>query len=128
MRAIPPFDIRRAVRQTTFYDPHDVHAGNCTEAAIASILQLPLSAVTPLDRTNGRTFWDAVEAFFCLHGWDFITIPADKIPEGVHLASGLSARGRPHTVVYVGAQLVWDPHPSDAGIITIDARHILVPL
>lgn len=38
-------------------------------------------------------------------------------PEALYMVSGLSPRNFGHVVIYKGGQLLWDPHPSGAGLI-----------
>lgn len=113
---IPDFDLSKAVRQTKFVGPNS-KTGNCTEAAIATLLQIPLSAVPEFNRSgdDASDFWESVESFLVEHGL-YIKYTT-KHKQGVYLVSGPTVRGRGHhTVIYKDGQLAWDPHPSDAGV------------
>lgn len=117
----------RWVTQTTFYDPDSEGHGNCTEAAVASLLGIPLSDV-PDFRENGAEsweFWDAFEAFFESRGFRITLNPSSAPCDGYYLASGPSARGCPHMVVMRDGELAHDPHPSRSGLISVS--YIWVP-
>jgi hypothetical protein len=42
--------------------------------------------------------------------------------------SGISPRGYGHRCVGIGGKLVWDPHPSREGLLTVYSIGMLVPL
>lgn len=52
----------------------------------------------------------------------------DCIPPVEHLISGISPRGFGHRCVGLGGRVLWDPHPSRAGLDTIYSVGFLVPL
>ena len=52
----------------------------------------------------------------------------DCMPEVPHLMSGVSPRGFGHRVVGIGGRLMFDPHPSRAGLLTVYSVGLLVPL
>jgi hypothetical protein len=121
----PPF-----VDQTILYTPGGVKKGNCTEAAVASILGLALDDV-PDFRANGDdalSFWDAFETFINSRGFDVLMLDGTWVPDVLYLASGLSPRGVHHMVLMRGGKLVHDPHPSRAGIAAAEQIRLLVPI
>ena len=117
------------VDQTILYTPGGHEKGNCTEAAVASILGIALADV-PDFRANGAdamNFWDTFEAFLNSRGFHPLRLPGNWIPDALYLASGLSPRGVHHMVIMRGGKLVHDPHPSKAGIADPDNIWVLIP-
>lgn len=114
----------RWIDQTTFHDPADPGSGNCTEAAVASLLGLPLDAV-PRFRGAGpeaHDFWDAFKRFFAERGLEVVRFNGELIFDSLYLASGPSARGCDHMVVMRDGNLAHDPHPSRAGLLEV--KHV----
>ena len=71
-------------------------------------------------------------------GLDLIEIPPEpagdlpqkvlaEVPPVYHLMSGLSPRGFGHRCVGFGGQVLWDPHPSRAGLTSVWSVGFLVP-
>jgi len=117
------------VTQTTFHDTTNLASGNCTEAAVASILGLDLSAV-PNFRADGLEpwrFWSAFRRFIRSQGFEPLMMNGNMMPDAPYLASGMSARGVPHMVVMRGGELLHDPHPSRSGIEKQDHVWLLLP-
>ena len=96
--------------------------GNCLQACIASVLELPLEAVPHFVLKD-----DWVEALqMFLARFDLWTIPMDAssswdkrfVPRGYHLISGPSPRDNSiwHSIVGYQGKMVHDPHPSRAGL------------
>lgn len=117
--------------------------GECVRASYACALDIPIDAVPPLDPgTAMRLGMDqrALErSWLASIGLDLVEIavePPDQLPEEVlgcvpdvvHLMSGISPRGYGHRCVGVGGKLVWDPHPSRAGLLTVYSIGMLVDL
>ena len=120
----PPF-----VDQTILYEPGGTVRGNCTEAAVASLLGLPLDAV-PDFRANSLQpylFWSAFRRFVRSQGFEPMMLPGDHMPDVLYLASGRSPRGVSHMVVMREGRLIHDPHPSRAGIERVDQVWVLLP-
>ena len=113
------------VQQTILVGDRDGVPGNCLQAAIASVLDLPLDAVPHF--VNFVWFDPAVELWARGRGLTvkrqgFPEKPApspEVIPDRPCLVSGKSERGFLHTVVGDHGQVVWDPHPSQAGILDV---------
>jgi len=117
----------RWVTQTTFYDPNSPNKGNCTEAAVASILNIPLEEVPNFRNEGEDNFWDTFEKFLLSKGF-FAFLCPNFHPETLYLASGMSNRGVMHMVVYRDGDLYWDPHPSRSGIDKVEHTYTLIPL
>lgn len=104
--------------------------GNCVQASLASILNLPLSDVPHfLEIANTPQEWEfAFEDWLAERGIGFVRREGEYIWDGYYLASGPSPRGVSHMVVYHDGNLVHDPHPSRAGINAVSRIYVLAPL
>jgi hypothetical protein len=117
--------------------------GECVRASYATILDLPIEAVPPFDPASlgGEDQGDKERAWLSTLGLDLVEISTDfdkTLPETVlgalaenfpnvpHLMSGISPRGFGHRCVGVGGEVVWDPHPSQDGLVTVYAVGFLV--
>lgn len=127
------------VTQTQFGWPN----GNCVRASYASIFELPLNAIPPMDpgtcESLGEQQGDRERAWLTSVGYNLVEISApeggalpqsllDCVPQEFHLISGLSSRGFGHRCVGYGGRVVWDPHPSRDGLLNVYSVGILVPL
>ena len=90
--------------------------GNCTEACIASILEIPLDEV-PYLVPYGEKWMDALHPFLIDRGLYLITVDAEtflkiKKPYGYSIGGGRSPRvtGFDHSVVCLDGEIVHDPH------------------
>lgn len=137
------FLLAKAVKQNRLGAPY----GNCLEACYATLLGVPLQAV-PDPRTKAEDEDDAYdllpERIPVLRKWlhDQFTLCAvgaeGDSPPGVLLrtkdvplfwiASGPSERGLQHACVYSNGALLFDPHPSNAGLLEVTHWTVLVPL
>lgn len=115
------------VDQTILYKPGGSEKGNCTEAAVASILGLTLDQVPDFRAKGVENFWDEFEDFINSRGFHPLRLDGNWIPDVLYLASGLSPRGVHHMVLMRGGKLVHDPHPSKAGISETNHIWVLVP-
>lgn len=123
----------RWITQTTFFDPSDPknpNKGNCTEAAVASILNLPLAAVPTFHVVGGESsqFWRNFKEFLWERGFYVQMMPGNHCPNSLYLASGPSERGCNHMVVMCDDFLVHDPHPSRAGLTHVENVWFLLPI
>ena len=93
---------------------------NCMQCAAAYMLGLPLAAVPDFQRA-GADAWESFEAFFAGRGFTAEMFPPTVEIVGDYLASGYTARETSHMVVMRGGELLHDPHPSNAGLRSIQA-------
>jgi len=107
--------------------------GNCFPACVASILQLKLSEVPDWCTTEGDNW------FLAFRKWcqetrglypvmlllDEKTSVKDLFP-GFTLIGGNGPRGLKHEVIYLHGKLFHDPHPSRAGLETIEDMILFV--
>lgn len=87
--------------------------GDCLRACVASILELPLADVPDFALFGPNWMWALVAFAEC----DFDTYGEHS---GVFIANGPGPRGTRHSVVYEDYAMVHDPHPSRAGLLSID--------
>jgi hypothetical protein len=116
------------VDQTLFAgerDPSDPDsAGNCMQAAFASLLELPLDEVPHF--LAPEDWWGAICEWVLEQGY---CIAVTSIPlAALGIMSGRSPRGPwNHAVVSRGDELVHDPHPSRAGVLEPFEWWYLIP-
>jgi hypothetical protein len=131
--------MNRWVDQTQLYQDSPRQYGNCVQASVASLLFLPLEAVPAFHEANGNAgmFWESLTRFLNSQGYELQSKypshgqrPAH--PDGLHLVSGPTERSASgsgdHMVIYRGKELVFDPHPSHAGLTDVSAVYLLLPL
>jgi hypothetical protein len=115
----------RPVTQTIFHDDPDGRPGNCLQACIASLLDLPLDDVPHFLLHDDWT--GALEQFLTAHGRRLHAQPAsDHCAYG--MAWGPSKRGVRHAVVWADGRMAHDPHPSHAGLLHVTELFALTPL
>ena len=102
--------------------------GDCARACIASLLDLPIAEVPHfLQVANGDAtgFWEGIQTFCRKHGYALMSVPAragqnffGDDGDVYHKISGPSPRGNGlwHAVVGRNGEIVFDPHPSRAGL------------
>jgi hypothetical protein len=104
----------KPVHQTIFTPPQ----GNCLQAAVASVLELPLDAV-PNYMDGPQNHWDVLYAFLARYDLQPLAIPYnDKFsPLGYYIIQGWSPRGDyHHAVVARNGVIAHDPHPDHTGL------------
>ena len=110
------------------HQPEIGQHGDCQRAVIASLLELPICEVPhflQLSDGDPSDYWERVQTFCRTHGYAYLSVPARSgaICFGddgdlYHEISGPSPRGNglSHAVVGCNGQIVFDPHPSRAGL------------
>ncbi len=116
----------RWITQDRFHDPGKGTKGNCYQACIASWLGLPLSEV-PNFIELGNAMYPAARAFLRDKGYCLLELPKNRAPDVLYMASGPAARGVYHCVLMKGGDLVWDTHPSRAGLLSVEEVYVLTP-
>lgn len=112
------------VDQTTFGLP----GGNCFSACVATLLDLPIDAVPWF---NGADDWfGAFNVWLRQYGLYALTfrykIPISRFP-GYYILGGQSPRGS-HAVVAKGMDIVHDPNPTRAGLVTREDCTLLIQM
>lgn len=112
------------ITQTILHDAETGAIGNCMQAAIATLLGLPLDDVPHFAQYDD---WDVrFGTWCCERGLIWCKFPVNRIPDWVPcLLAGRSPRGIDHLVVGRGPATVWDPHPSRDGLTSIRSAWVL---
>jgi hypothetical protein len=109
------------VTQTILPQDPDGRVGNCLQAAVATVLWLPLQDVPHFAAAPD---WRVVmNVFLRTRGYEAVWESRD-VWNG--LAFGMTRRGWRHAVAVVDGE-VWDPHPARMGLIRVDTRIEIVP-
>ena len=89
--------------------------GNCMQACVASILELPLEEVPDFCNIASEDTWfTQMQAWFEGHGLWYVEVRftyEPKFPDGYYLVSGDGPRGLRHVCVARAGEIVHDPHP-----------------
>lgn len=129
---------RSGVTQRVEGFPH----GECVRAAYATILGVPIESVPRFDPATceavGEEQGDRERRWLASIGLDLVEVSSEphELPQEVldcmppvpHLISGISPRGFGHRCVGVGGKVVFDPHPSRAGLVTVYSVGLLIPM
>jgi len=114
------------VSQTIFASP-ELQAigvyGNCMQAAIATVLNRPMDSVPHFG--TFATWPQALRLWLRGEGLDYTYVEAPPIPVERAMLVGKSPRGYTHAVVSEGGQIVWDPHPSRDGLVTVTGGYVI---
>jgi hypothetical protein len=119
------------VQQTILYDPaNPQRLGNCLQAAVASMLDLPLDEVPHFAQidydTDGDTNWASYLATWLRErGWRLDAHAPE--PGEVYLGVGPSPRGVHHIAIFRDGELLHDPHPDGTGLLEISTTWALRP-
>ena len=116
------------VRQTRFGAPH----GNCIEACIASLLEIPLFHVEQYPLTKFRSYQHYINSINDLLGhFDrFIYVVKFKPPfipkfRGHYMVAGVKYTGDRHCVIYKNGRPCFDPNPDDAFLVEADRIYLV---
>jgi len=101
--------------------------GNCLQAAVATILGLPLDDVPHFVELDNWS--QALADFAHLNGYATIWTDGDSRLPTLGLAFGPTVRSADitHAIAIVGGQF-WDPHPSRDGLTAVSTYVAWVPL
>jgi hypothetical protein len=127
--------------------------GNCYAAAIASMLDLPITQVPNIEvffdtsfdfkwlmnawlreKHNMKIEW--AEEFEIFHeGFeegdrydDAANARRLELSDEIYLAIGPSPRGVSHVCIYQGGEMIHDPHPTGEGLLKVESFQKIVPL
>lgn len=132
----------RWIKQTKLHDPSNSIKGNCTEACIASILNIGIDEVIDMHGEAERLclgqegylysyhFWKIFGKFFELRGFESVMFKKPRHFKGFYIAYGPTTRENNlmHMVIFKDGHMYHDPHPSDAGITDVIGTVLIVPL
>jgi hypothetical protein len=118
------------VKQEFIHDPANGVYGDCQRAVIASLLDLPIQEVPHFlgeSKNDAVGYWTLLQKFLRDKGYAWLVVPAKSgaaffgaEEESIyHEISGPSPRGSclTHAVVGCDGKIVFDPHPSNAGLV-----------
>jgi hypothetical protein len=123
--------------------------GNCYAAAIASMLEVPITEVPNVETLFdiGGTLWaEVMHAFLTHNGWELMTnedfrvfhddnhgaelgqrgAMLDYCKDKYYFVSGDTIRGIKHICIYKNGELVHDPHPTKEGLVTLEIFEELI--
>lgn len=103
--------------------------GNCTAACIASILELALDDIPDF---GDDPLCEKLSEWLRPMGLYAACVALDPkfprwVPEGYHMLGGESPGG-PHHVVARGKDIVHDPNPNRAGLVTREDVILFIPI
>jgi hypothetical protein len=110
---------------------HNEPCGNCLQAALATILGLPLDEVPHfLENGPAAGWWDRMNAWLIARfGVALLGLTSEggwEVPPVLHLMQGRTIRDSEHVVVGFAGRMVWDPHPSRAGLVDVKHHEMFV--
>ena len=128
----------KPVDMTTVHAPPD-SIGDCFPCCIASILELPRSAVPHIyegegwEDTTGKVGMKRLREWLATLGYNYLEfeMPAEKLHEWTddfdchYIISGWGSRGVRHVCVGYNGKVVHDPHPSRAGIEPDEGKYLM---
>ena len=120
------------VHQDRFPDLAAGRRGNCFQAALATVLDLPLEAVPHFvqqEADTGTYWWTLAQAWLAER--NLVLMPSVMWPQNApYLQTGVSPRDAEiqHVVVCVNGQIVHDPHPDGTGLVENRDAYLLVAL
>lgn len=105
--------------------------GNCLAACLCSILELGIKDVPNFCKKGKGWFRDCNnflrKSNLGLLAIDYNTINRTQSDYDYHyIVQGKSSRGFYHAVVYRNGEMVHDPHPSDAGLLSFNDAIVFV--
>ncbi|HWB38319.1 MAG TPA: hypothetical protein VHA75_20065 [Rugosimonospora sp.] len=112
----------------------DSPIGNCLQAAIASLLDLPLDDVPHFVgddvATDGELHWWTQWRRWCADRGLVVRDGVDLEPGEYYLGGGPSPRDpehRSHVAVYRNGELIHDPYPGGTGVVEVRTRWTIRP-
>lgn len=99
--------------------------GNCLQTAIECVLESPQGALPPQEHPVSRYF-GPLNQYLAAHGLVYLEVEPFAV-SGWHVLLGNSSRGIRHAAVGYNGWLIWDPHPSRAGLSDVIRWGALLP-
>jgi hypothetical protein len=117
-------------RQTVFVATNEKGRGNCMSACIASILNLPIEEVidTASDEVRDGGFWEPIYQWLQSRGFKALSVAPNSplLNNKYSIGIGTSPRGKfNHSVVCKNGRMVFDPHPSDDGVVRMISHEVI---
>ena len=112
-------------------------SGNCLNACLASILEIPLWEIPEFSKDNNLFLAD-IQEFLAGHDLYYVQILPDdptvheafrmSLGPAYHTIEGMSPRGGQHACVGDRGEIIFDPHPQDEtsrGLVSIGCFGLL---
>jgi hypothetical protein len=135
------------VKQTKMHIPGEQN-GNCFAAVISSITDIPIEHLPLIEETFQRDDWNVslfgwlmarhwiwrgAPEFKFLYGMGRMPehITPDMVTDRPYLVTGKTERFEGqvnHVCIYMNGRLWHDPHPSDAGLTTLEEFEVIEPM
>lgn len=103
--------------------------GNCMQAALATVLGRRLQDVPHFLEHGDADWWEQMNDWLLEHhqvALIGLAVGDWHVPRVLHLMQGLTVRDTKHVVVGYAGEQVWDPHPSDDGLVRVDNLEVFV--
>ena len=107
--------------------------GDCLRACIASVLELRREDVPDFAQDFGHRWFRELVRWAEQRNLHAFCVSTESLITNVHpnnlfwIAFGECVRGYRHTVVCQSNVVVWDPHPSRAGLLELEDALIIFP-
>lgn len=111
------------IKQNIIVGNPEGRKGNCMQAGIASLLELSLEEVPHF--IEQENWWEFTKNWLLQKGYILRERSRKEQVIGYSLAIGLSPRNIYHCVVALDGNIVFDVHPTNAGLLDIDYYWIL---
>lgn len=116
------------VDQTVLHAPEDRQYGNCHAACLASLLEILIEEIPSYveEFEDDVKYWKACMDYLVTQGYWILLVNlpvfwsswTGKGSEAYHIISGMSPRGFSHSVIGKEGEIVHDPHPDRAGLLS----------
>lgn len=118
----------KPVDQEFLHDPANGQHGDCLRACVASLIEVPAAEVphvAQLFPNDARAAWNHLYDFLEARGYCYVPGRKTIIEGQYHIISGPSPRNKgTHAVIGLDGKIVFDPHPSRAGLAGTPAEWI----
>ena len=117
----------KPVDQTRFGDEE----GNCFQACLASVLEIPLDKVPDFCSMYSEDNWhsEVQDWLMRFYGMSMLCVkcPVGNVLRGLtFIAAGLSERFVEHAVIMRDGKVIHDPHPSRTGLQQVNEAHVFL--
>jgi hypothetical protein len=115
--------------QLVMHDPANGKQGDCLRACVATLLQIPPENIPHFGSDPENPNWlYSLNLFLEKRGLWFVEVPNVRMfwhssaSPVFHMLIGKTVRGTRHSVVAKNGEMIHDPHPSRAGLLTDDPQ------
>lgn len=119
-------NLDRWITQTIFFGDEQGRNGNCTEACVASLYGLPLESIPDFHSEGEGGYWPKLRRYFSSNGIYLLHLPPNHTPPVMYFGVGPASRGCNHMVIMMEGEVIWDPHPSREGLLSVQAIYVPV--